>query len=237
VLQGLAGKPFPALEGKLGAAAREEPGTVVPLVAADGQPVLALRRAGLGRTAVWTSDFAGPWSAAWRAWPDAAKLVSQLVRFLSSATPDTELAGRVRVSVSGGEAVLRIDPGAPAERLAALDAESGEALAPAATADGGRELRLKLDPSGGPRRVVLRRPDGRGLVVGAVRGTDPEYLPSPEGPALLSGAARVAPWPELEKALDAARMSADRRVDLSPWLVLAVVLLLPLDVALRRYAS
>ncbi len=237
VLQGLDGRRLPPLEGKLAAAARSEPGVAVPLVASDGQPVLAMRRAGLGRTAAWTSDLSGPWSASWRAWPEAGKLVAQVVRFLSGSAPDIELAQRIRVRTEGREAVVRVDAGAPAEGLEARDAATGEPAAIGTSGDGESAIRLPLERAGELRRLRLRWPDGRSLLVGAVRTADPEYLPSPEGRALEAAAPRGEPWRELESHLAGARMTADRRLDLSPWLVLAVAILLPLDVAVRRYRA
>jgi hypothetical protein len=163
--------------------------------------------------------------------------VAQLVRYLSSSTPDTELAGRVRVTTEGPGAVLRVDAGGPAESLSAKEAATGEILPLETARDGSRLLRVPLERAGELRRVLLQREDGRGLLVGAVRAADPEYLPSPEGPALRSGLARVSAWSELESNLAGGRLSTERRVDLSPWLVLAVLFLLPLDVALRRYSA
>jgi uncharacterized protein YegL len=226
VLQGLESKAFPLLRGRLAAKAR--PGAELPLATRDGEPVLALWRVGLGKAAVWTSDLSGAWSDAWVAWPEASKLFAQLVRSLSSAAPDAELAARVRTTARGNRAGLRVEPGPDGESLAAQDAVTGRPMPLGVESDGTRSLEAALDQSGRILPVRLHRPDGKGLVVGLVRSCDAEHAPS-EAAAL--------PWTapgDLERSLGAARMSADRRLDLSLWGILAVLVLLPVDVALRR---
>ncbi|HXG62219.1 MAG TPA: VWA domain-containing protein [Planctomycetota bacterium] len=232
VLQGIDGNSLPPLAGLLPARARE--GADVLLATPDGRPVLALRRLGLGKTAAWTSDLAGRWSAEWLAGPASGKLFAQLVRYLSSADPDLELAGRVRISSEGGQAILRVDPGAPGETLAAFDLPSRKPLPLAREADGGRTLRLALPPTGEIRGVLLRRADGKGLLVGALRPSDPETLPAEPDRDLFR---RLEPlsWEELERRLPDARMAGDRVWNLAAAALLWAALLLPLDVGLRRW--
>lgn len=232
VLQGIDGSSLPPLTGLLPARARE--GADVLLAAAQDRPVLALRRLGLGKTAVWTADLAGRWSADWLPWPASGKLFAQLVRYLSSASPDLELAGRVRISPAGAHAILRVDPGAPGETLAAFDLPSRQPLPLAREADGGRTLRLSLPRAGEIRSILLRRGDGKGLRVGALRPSDPETLPAEPERDLFR---RLAPlsWEELERLLPDARMAGDRKLDLAAAALLLAALLLPLDVGLRRW--
>jgi Mg-chelatase subunit ChlD len=252
VLQGIDENSLPPLTGLLPARAREGADVLLaapafappspPLrrpgeAAADQpeeRPVLALRRLGLGKTAAWTSDLAGRWSADWLAGPASGKLFAQLVRYLSSADPDLELAGRVRISSEGGQVILRVDPGVPGETLDAFDLPSRKPLPLAREADGGRTLRLSLPPTGEIRGVLLRRADGKGLLVGALRPSDPETLPAEPDRDLFR---RLEPlsWEELERRLPDARMAGDRAWDLAAAALLLAALLLPLDVGLRRW--
>lgn len=232
VLQGIDGASLPTLTGLLAARARE--GAEVLLAASENRPVLALRRLGLGKTAVWTSDLAGRWSADWLTWPASGKLFAQLVRYLSSAAPDLELAGRVRIVPDGGHAVLRVEPGAPGETLSAFELPSRRPIPLRREADGGRTLRLDLPSTGEVRSVLLQRGDGKGLLVGALRPSDPETLPAEPERDLFRLLTPVS-WEELERRLPDARMTGDRTWDLTAAALLAAALLLPLDVGLRRW--
>ncbi len=166
------------------------------------------------------------------AWKESGKLFAQLVRHISSAAPDTGIASRVRIRHSRGRAEIEIVPGEP---LDAIDARTRLPLPLRRGPDGGERLDLAVGRPGAMRPVLLQKKDGTSLVVGAVSPPDPELLPSDEG--LFDGAAPPLSWRELENKLSGGRMSAEQRMDLSPWLILAVLLLLPIDVGLRRYEA
>lgn len=228
-LQGVDKGAIPSLRGKLGAAARSAAGVAVPLATEDGQPVLALWRVGLGKSAVWTSDLSGRWSMDWLRWPSSSKVVAQLVRHLSSAPPDAELASRVRLSVEGPRAFVRIEPGEPGEDLSA----PGTPEPLTRTPDGGFSFHVRLDS---PNKVVpikLKR-DDRTLTLGAVRPYEAEFAPTLPSPDALSPGRPAISLRELEREVGGDRMWGDRRTELSPWLIVLALLLLPLDVALRR---
>jgi hypothetical protein len=84
----------------------------VVLATADAKPLLARRNVGLGRAWMFAADLGGRYTSAWRAWPDAPRLVSQVVR---------DAVAR------GGEPPLRLSlsaaPGGHAIELSATDAE------------------------------------------------------------------------------------------------------------------
>ncbi|HEX7899712.1 MAG TPA: VWA domain-containing protein [Planctomycetota bacterium] len=231
-LQGVDTATLPGLYGRLDAQARPAASVAVPLAFSDGKPLLAVGRAGLGRTAVWTSDLASPWSREWHAWKDAGKLAAQVVRSLSAAPPDEDLAARSRVVIRGRTARVRVDPGAPGESLSAYQGDA--ALPLTRDPDGGSSLELTLDQADQLVRVTLRRgSDGPTAVLGAMRTAEAEFLPTPPFP----GGAKATDWPGLERELSRARLSADRKIDLSPWLVGFAALLLAIDVAVRRYSA
>ncbi len=233
ILQGVDPKGLPPLRGKLGAAAN--PGAVVPLATAEGHPVLALRRAGLGKTAVWTSDLSGRWSADWMAWKDSGKLFAQLVRHLSSAASDADLAGGVRVTVEGDRAIVRVAPGSPGETFSAASLPSREALPVSRDPEGALQVEVLLERPGAMQTVLLQLGAERRLLVGAVRPYEEEYAPADPTRDLFARGTPPLDWPGLEARLAGPRDAGERRVDLSPWLILAAILLLPLDVALRRF--
>jgi Ca-activated chloride channel family protein len=232
-LQGVDAGALPGLYGRLDARAREEAGVVVPLVFSDGKPLLALGRAGLGRTAVWTSDLASPWSRDWHGWKDAGKLAAQVVRSLAAAPPDLDFAARARVSVAGRRARIRVDAGAAGETLSAFDAETRAPLPLALDPDGGYGLTLALDRTAEPRRVLLQKAGGPSVLLGAIPTSDEEFIPGP----VFSGGARATDWAGLERDLSGGRVPAERKADLSPWLAGLAALLLAIDVAVRRFAA
>lgn len=83
VLRGLAG--FPRLGGYIATA--PAPGASVPLVTGEGDPLVALGRHGLARTAAWTSDLTARWAGEWLAWEGNARFWIQLVRALERPAP------------------------------------------------------------------------------------------------------------------------------------------------------
>ncbi len=75
------------------------------LTGPDGDPVLSVWSAGVGRAAAFTSDLKDRWGVKWTEWPGAARLVAQLGRDITRKGED----GRVRVEAdaSGGELHVR----------------------------------------------------------------------------------------------------------------------------------
>lgn len=232
-LQGVDTAALPGLFGRLDAALRTAPGAAAPLVFADGKPLLATTRAGLGKSAVWTSDLGSPWSRDWIAWKDTGKLAVQVLRSLSAAPPDVDFAARVRVGVGARGVRVRVDPGPPEETLTAVDPETREALPLLREADGGAGLDLSLERTGELKRILIQRRDGPSALLGAVRTTEEEFLPSPP----FAGGARALDWEALEGSLSGAQPPAERKADLTPWLAALAALLLAADLAVRRYAA
>lgn len=231
-LQQIAVGSLPSLRGILPASARA--GKVeVPLATQDGRPVLALWRVGLGKVAVWTSDLSGSWSADWMAWKDAGKLFAQLVRHVYSASPDTELAGRVSVRTEGAHAIVRIEAGPEGERLSVREAETLQELPLARESGGGWLLRLPLERPE-MRRLLLDRGDRKQVAFGALRAYDPEVAPADPEHDLFASVAAPQTWESLGRQLAGPRPPTDQSRDLALWAILAALLLLPLDVALRR---
>lgn len=96
--------PLPQSLGYVATSAK--PAAEVALVTPRGDPLLALRSFGLGRSAALTTDLGQRWSADWLTSPRSRTLLAQLLRWLSgrSESPLLEATlerrdGRVRVSV------------------------------------------------------------------------------------------------------------------------------------------
>jgi Mg-chelatase subunit ChlD len=235
ILAGIDGRTLPGLRGRLGTTAK--PKAEVPLATKEGQAVLSLGRLGLGKTAVWGSDLSSAWSADWLGWKDSPKLFAQLLRFLSGSGPDAELAGRVRFTRDGAAALLHLDAAGSGGALTVTDAASGEALPVETDAEGDGRVRVPLDQPGELRRLKLQRADGKKVALGAIRAYDEEFAPREASRDLFAAGLPAIAADQLDRVLGETRASGEERKDLIPWLVLAAVLLLPLDVALRRIVT
>jgi Mg-chelatase subunit ChlD len=231
VLAGIDGKSLPGLRGRLGAVAK--PKADVPLTTKEGQAVLALGRFGLGKTAVWASDLSGPWSADWLTWKDSPKLFAQLVRFVSGSGPDAELAGRVRLSRDGAGALLHVDPAGAGGAITVAD-DGGAALPLRRDSEADGVIHVPLEKPGELRRLFLQRGDGKKLALGAIRAYEEEFAPRDPSRDLFANGLPASTMDQLDKVLGESKVAGEERRDLMPWLVIAALLLLPLDVALRR---
>ncbi len=76
----------------------------VHLTGPEGDPILATWSAGVGRTAVFTSDFKDRWGQSWTSWDGAGRLFGQLARDIARRADDPHL--RLEADTQGG--VLRL---------------------------------------------------------------------------------------------------------------------------------
>jgi uncharacterized membrane protein len=81
-----------------------KPRTQVHLTGPEGDPILATWSAGVGRAAVFTSDFKDRWGQSWTSWDGAARLFGQLARDIARRADDPHL--RLEAETQGG--VLRL---------------------------------------------------------------------------------------------------------------------------------
>lgn len=233
ILAGIDGRELPGLRGRLAAAAR--PKADVPLATKEGQPVLALGRLGLGKTAVWTSDLSGAWSAGWMPWKDSPKMVAQLVRYLSGSGPDSELASRVRITRDGSRHVLRIDSSGAGGAITVADLSDGRLRPLVVEHDAQGEERITIPmEQPGEKRLLLQRADGKKLQLGVIRAYEEEFAPADASRDLFANGLASTTWEQLDARLAETRVAGEQRLDLAPWLVIAALFLLPVDVALRR---
>lgn len=77
----------------------------VTLVGPEGDPLLASWSIGIGRAAVFTSDFKDRWGRAWTSWGGAERLFGQLARDLARRADNPRV--RLEADTSGGELRLR----------------------------------------------------------------------------------------------------------------------------------
>lgn len=216
-----------------------------------GDPLLTVWQYGLGRAAAFTSDATARWAAEWVTWPDFSRFWGQMVSWTITGSTDSSI--ETRITMEGDRARISVDARAPAGGfLNGLDLQAS-VLDPA-----GRAEVVPLVQVGPGRYEALFTPGGEGAyfltvsgggqvegqetrfneINGWVMSYSPEYLPAPGDARLLARLAEITGGRDMSDEPQAAftrnlapRMAA---APVWPWLLLAAVLLLPLDVALRR---
>jgi uncharacterized membrane protein/Mg-chelatase subunit ChlD len=84
-----------------------KPAAEILLVTPKGDPLLAVQRYGLGRTAAFTSDLSARWSKAWLRWPQFSQYAAQLVRWVQRK--GTVENFDVQVDVREGQGIVQAD--------------------------------------------------------------------------------------------------------------------------------
>lgn len=106
VLSGLRPAELPALEGYHALTSKVEAGAEDILISAGlNDPLLSAWQYGLGRVIAWMGDLGEEWALEWEAWPNYGLFWSQVVRYawLNPAL------GPAQVEVSAGESSLAVD--------------------------------------------------------------------------------------------------------------------------------
>jgi hypothetical protein len=226
-----------------------------------GDPLLAQWQYGLGRAVAWTSDAKGQWAADWVAWPQFGKFMSQMVSWTlprqENALLEASFSARPDTWGGGQELGVRVDT------VTATGAPRGfMPTSLVITGTDGLTTTLIVSPRspgvydgvahglspGAYAATVEQRDAGTGelqerLDTGFVVPYPSEYRLS-EGTAagaqtLLADLAQLGGGKVFEITQPSLAFSHDispepRRVALWPWLLLAGILLFPLDVAVRR---
>ena len=119
-------------------------------------PLLAAWRYGLGRTAAFTSDFSGRWSASWLAWDQFPRFAAQLVRWIERPTDSNVL--HPRIDAGSGSARVTVDA---YDSLGAF--VNGLEIGGILISPGGAraEIRVPQSGTGSVRNDVSRRRGGR----------------------------------------------------------------------------
>ena len=233
------GGEFPRLDGYV-VTLPKNTGHVV-LVSPRGDPLLAQWQFGLGRTIAWTSDSEGRWTAALNARREAPVFWSALVDW---TLPPEEVAFQMAGDVKAGVASLLVEGVVQEDaRLSArivgpqMDAVEVPLVATAlehfeaefpANEQGSYLVQIVEETSEGERRSTTA-----GLVV----PYSPEYKQLEGSTDLLERLAAVTGGNVLSSPSESfgpGLPPAYGDVPLAWWLLMAVAILLPFDIALRR---
>lgn len=237
---------LPALRGYNGTEVKETARTM--LVTPDGKPVLAQEQIGLGRTIAWTSDLEGRWSGAWVGWDQFPRFVGGMVDMLQ---PPRVVEGlTLEASASGESAAFELTAenaqGQPLNeltiqgRLVAPD-EQGSQLTFAQVGPG-RYRATATTAASGVYLAQVAALDQQGQPLGSVSAGlvvtySPEYSDRRENPQLLRDLSRVTGGrvdPPAAMVFEPLPQAVGSVSEIGLPLLLAALLLWPLDIALRR---
>ena len=234
-----AGDNFPTLGGYVTTVPRNSAHVV--LVSPRGDPILAQWQHGLGRSVAWTSDSEGRWTSVFNTWKGVPVFWSALVNW---TMPPEETTFQVRGEVEAGMAALVVEGEVQADgRLNArivgpqLDVIN---IPVEATAPGHFEAEFPANEQGPYMVQVVEEAPGserRFTAAGLVVPYSPEYRHLEANPHLLERVAAVTNGRVLSSPSEAFGQGlppAHGHVPMTWWLLMAAVLLLPLDIALRR---
>lgn len=221
------------------------------LLSDRAEPILTQWQYGLGRSVAWTSDAKSQWASDWVGWADFSRFWTQTVRWAAAAP-----GGDVEVGIDrhGGGARVTVDSADPSGAFRNDLATTVSVLGPDGTrqdvqleqeAPGRYSGELGLLPEGAYLLGVTQRDGPGGTVVagatsGLVVGYSPEYGPrSGDGLATLDRARQLTGGFALDAAAPEDAFTHDLpaatvQTPLWPFLVLLALLLLPIDVAVRR---
>ncbi|HEX8227783.1 MAG TPA: VWA domain-containing protein [Chloroflexia bacterium] len=226
-----------------------------------GDPLLAQWQYGLGRAVAWTSDAKGQWAADWVTWPQFGRFVGQMVSWTlprqDSIVLEASFAARPDSRGRGQEIAVRVDTvtatGAPRNflptSLVITDTAGITTTVEVAPRSPGVYDGVAHGLSPGAYAATVEQVDAETgelverLETGFVVPYPSEYRLSEESAvgaqALMADLAQLGGGKVLEISQPASAFSHDispepRRLPLWPWLILAAILLFPLDVAVRR---
>jgi uncharacterized membrane protein len=250
ILKGVEIADAPLLLGYVATSPKET--ARVLMVSDHGDPVLARWNYGLGRAAAFTSDIKNRWAVDWVGWPQFGKFWGQVVRSVMSTGTTSPLQQTADVQLQRGEVKIALDTRDREGRFLdevvpsvhVVDAVgNARALPMTHHAPGLVETRFPLPAYG---EFVRLRVESRlqDQVVAlkkyaVVESYPPEYRAAAADLAFLETAHAATGGRRLGEAagcFDFAGDPASGLRDLWRLLVLLAVLLLPLDIALRRLA-
>ncbi|HEX8550994.1 MAG TPA: glutamine amidotransferase [Abditibacteriaceae bacterium] len=244
VLKGIDG--LPQLLGYVGTSPRPpSQGARVILSSADGDPILATRQYGLGKSVAFTSDARQRWAAPWLPWSGYSKFWAQTVRWSMRQSSANDLQTNVEIDKGRGRVTIEAVDAAgnfqnflnPKARLVPPSFKSQE-LALEQTGPGRYEASFDARDLG---TYLLNIRTVRGdktvsQIAGGVLPYSPEYAAVGSNTFLLSQIAEVSLGEEVTANEVFTRARRPARMPKDIWLPLLALaaLLFPLDVAARR---
>lgn len=248
VLQGIDFDESPFLLGFV--TTKPKPTSELVLVSETGEPVLALWRFGLGKVGAFTSDAKNRWAAEWLEWPGFSRFWAQLVR----ETMRTSTPGRMQVDVrpEGDLATAFVE--LPMDGVQIGGGDSGESVVMRVVGPDLKPEEQSLEqvapgryaasfPTSefGDYHVQVARKVGDQTLSQAETGYSKGYpaelrLKPPDEAAMRSWAAAAGGVYDVrpEDVYQVDRLRGYRVTRLWPLLLQLALVLIPIDIALRR---
>jgi len=251
ILAGISG--LPSLLGYIGTTAKDSAQTI--LISDQKDPILASWQYGLGRAVAWTSDATGRWSKNWVSWDSFVRFWAQVVR----STIDNSTQSNVEVGVTSGAGQANVTVDAQMQSGAYLN---GLAMQVNIVAPDGTTQTVTLPQVAPGRYAGSFTPTTEGAYLIRAAGTDPaqpagsqapvgqtagwvmsyspEYLNLTANPGFLTGLTSLTGGHVVGKdpsEIYLHNLAAPRATSRPAWPVLLLIaaLLLPLDIAVRRF--
>ncbi len=152
----------------------------VMLTGPEGDPLLASWSVGIGRSAVFTSDFKDRWGRAWTGWGGGERLFGQLARELARHADNPRV--RLEADTSGGE--LRLRASVTDERGRS---ESLRRLVAKVTAPDGSSTSIRLDAVGAGLYSAVVPASRAGAYVASLVDEQTQTLEATTGAVLTLG--------------------------------------------------
>jgi Mg-chelatase subunit ChlD/uncharacterized membrane protein len=249
ILRGMNRNDMPSLSGYV--ATKPKDAATVVLKSSEGDPLLAQWQYGLGRVVAWTSDAQGIWSAQWLSQPTFSRVFDQAVRW--TMAPPINHALQITTQVDGGHVTITansvdqngrfVDLADTAAEIQGPDGQQQTVQLPQ-TAPGRYQATLPATNPGVYRVEVQQSKDGRTLsteTAGYAVPPSPEYRGLGSNDALLKELAAMTGGSSTHNPADAfsrvGMPSSPGWEPLWPYLLAAALLLLPVEIALRRIRS
>ncbi len=250
ILHQVADTGFPTLYGYNGSTIKNTARLI--LAANDGLPILAEWNYGLGRSIAWTSDMKGKWGSSLVTWDNYPRFVAQLVNEVIPVQDNTNIAAEIQHEGTHTTIIARTEEHAAKQDIR-LQARviSNEALREGETSDTQHIDLIQVAP--GEYRATIASPTpGTYMLqlvgsnetttlmqetVGMVVPYSSEYRQHQDNPALLedlvslTNGSRIT-TPAASFAHNLQNVSRAQEISF-PLLILALVLL-PIDIAVRR---
>ncbi len=226
-------------------ATKAKPTAEILLATERGEPLLTTWRYGLGQSAAFTSDAKSRWAAEWLTWPGYGKFWTQFVRGLMRRSDQASFA--VTTHEQGDRLTLGIDAVKPDGSfrnqlpitINALGPDGNtHSLAARQTAPGAYAATFDLPPEGTTVFAISSPdlPDG-GTTFGHTRSYPREFLATETNETLLRRIAELGHGkydPAPEQVWERPARAISQRRDLTDWFLVGALVLLPLDIWLRR---
>jgi uncharacterized membrane protein len=225
-------------------ATKPKPTAELLLTTERGEPLLATWRYGLGQSAAFTSDAKARWGAEWLTWNGYGKFWTQFVRGLMRKSDEAsfqvntrEIADRLEIAIDA----IKPDGSFHNQMPVSVNmlGPDGATRTVAATQDGPGSYQASFDlPPEGTSIFSVSSPDlpDGGYVFGHTRSYPREFLSTDTNEALLRSLAaqggKYAPKPA--EVFARPTQASKQHRELTDDFLIAALILLPLDIWLRR---